>query len=749
MAKSKIDLEINISGNDSVAQAELKTKSLKTQLKEMKTLLASGTLDNNAFNKLATEAGKLQDRISDVNNEVKNLSNDSKNLTGIIGVAEGIAGGFAAVQGVTALLGDENEDLNKVMVKLQGSMAAVQGITAINNALQKDSAAMLLLANIQTKALALGQQFLKVTTMGTVAATYLLRAALIATGIGAIVVLVAALAGAFSDVAESTESSDVAQKGYNDTIEDYKKGAKEAIEKTNQVRAAFDNAKAGVISKKDALKTYNDTLGDTLGKANTLKEAEDIYNKKAGVYIQIMGLKAQANALFAKSADEAAKGIVASSEENVSNIDKIIATYQYSFGFTNAAINTLNEGQIKGTKKVQENSKANTEALYQEGIKLGTQAEQLAKDNEIKIVAVVEKSDKKSEQARADALKKKLDDIKAANERIKKAQEEYAEKSLNLQTDTDNKLRLNLLSEREREKKILKDSYAEKFMLAFSDKELTKKLYEDQRFELAALDTKFKEEDDKKKLEAIDKIKELNANTLEKQKELIEEKLVLNKLEFDKNALQKEEFDAKKLELSLQLAAKEKEILDKEISDKKTYQEQVIDVEQAIVDSQIDIAQQSSAFLKQVAGGNKNISLAALLIEKGAAIASVIINTQREISGYYAAASARSLIFAGATTVADQALAAKQSLFATVRAGIGIANISAAGLSGAKQISSGGSGSSGSGGGGSSQPAPIKGFIPQGDNNQLTGVSKVVVLEKDITDVQNRVARIRDNATLE
>ena len=425
----------------------------------MKTLLASGTLDNNAFNKLANEAGKLQDRISDVNNEVKNLSNDSKNLTGIIGVAEGIAGGFAAVQGVTALLGDENEDLNKVMVKLQGSMAAVQGITAINNALQKDSAAMLLLANIQTKALALGQQFLKVTTMGTVAATYLLRAALIATGIGAIVVLVLALAGAFSDVAESTESSDVAQKGYNDTIEDYKKGAKEAIEKTNQVRAAFDNAKAGVISKKDALKTYNDTLGDTLGKANTLKEAEDIYNKKAGVYIQIMGLKAQANALFAKSADEAAKGIVASSEENISLIDKIVAGAQLNLGFTGKALNTLNEGQIKGTKKVQANAKANTEALYQEGIKLGTQAEQLAKDNEIKIVAVVEKSDKKSEQARADALKKKLDDIKAANERIKKAQEEYAEKSLNLQTDTDNKLRLNLLSEREREKKILKDSY--------------------------------------------------------------------------------------------------------------------------------------------------------------------------------------------------------------------------------------------------------------------------------------------------
>ena len=691
MAKSKVDLEINISGNDSVAQAELKTKSLKTQLKEMKTLLASGTLDNNAFNKLANEAGKLQDKISDVNNEVKNLSNDSKNLTGIIGVAEGIAGGFAAVQGVTALLGDENEDLNKVMVKLQGSMAAVQGITAINNALQKDSAAMLFLANIQTKGLALGQQFLKVTTMGTVAATYLLRAALIATGIGAIVVLVAALAGAFSDVAESTESSDVAQKGYNDTIEDYKKGAKEAIEKTNQVRAAFDNAKAGVISKKDALKTYNDTLGDTLGKANTLKEAEDIYNKKAGVYIQIMGLKAQANALFAKSADEAAKGIVASSEENVSNIDKIIATYQYSFGFTNAAINTLNEGQIKGTKKVQENSKANTEALYQEGIKLGTQAEQLAKDNEIKIVEVVEKSDKKSEQARADALKKKLDDIKAANERIKKLQEEYAEKSLNLQTDTDNKLRLNLLSEREREKKILKDSYAEKFMLAFSDKELTKKLYEDQSFELAALDTKFKEEDDKKALETADKKKASDEKATAEQKEINEAKL--------------------QAEILLQ-------------------------------DQKFAIANQGIALLSALGGKNKAIANAAFLLDKASAIGSIIINTQREIAGYYANPTWSLLPDGGATLKTSAAVGAK------IRAGLSIATIAATSfgkLSGG--ASSGGGG--GSTGGGSSQPAPIKGFIPQGDNNQLTGVSKVVVLEKDITDVQNRVARIRDNATLE
>jgi len=216
MAKSKIELEVSISGTDSVEQAENKTKSLKAQLREMKTLLASGTLSTEEFEKLAQAAGELQDRIADVNSTVANLGSDSRRLEGLIGITEGIAGGFAAAQGVAALFGEENEDLQKTMVKLQASMSVVQGLTAINNALQKESAAMLLLSSIQTKALAAGQTFLSLTTMKSVAATYALRGALIATGIGAIVVLVAALAGAFSDVAESTNEATEAQKAFND-----------------------------------------------------------------------------------------------------------------------------------------------------------------------------------------------------------------------------------------------------------------------------------------------------------------------------------------------------------------------------------------------------------------------------------------------------------------------------------------------------------------------------------------------------
>ena len=80
MSTAEVKIKIGFEGQQSVSQVEEKTKSLKTQLKEMKTLLASGTLDSDQFRKLSIEAGQLQDRIADVNQRVKNLASDSRRL---------------------------------------------------------------------------------------------------------------------------------------------------------------------------------------------------------------------------------------------------------------------------------------------------------------------------------------------------------------------------------------------------------------------------------------------------------------------------------------------------------------------------------------------------------------------------------------------------------------------------------------------------------------------------------------------
>lgn len=370
MAKAVIGAEVRVEGLDKAGQS---VGNFKKQLREAQAELVNmadkfGVASTEAAN-AAKKVASLKDAIGDAKS-LADTFNPDKKFVALGGAIQGVVAGFSAFSGAMGLLGIESKETEKLLLQVQSAMALQQGLSGIAGAV--DSFKML--GNtIVTKV---------VTAFST------LKGAMIATGIGALAVGIGVLIANFDKLKDALGFAKNSQQAYNDTLADYQNGAKSAIEKTNQVRTAFDNARSGVISKKEALNIYNNTLGDTLGKAKSLEEAEDIYNKKAAVYIQIMGLKAQANALFAKSADEAAKGIVAANNDNLTFFDKAKAGVLSYIGFTNTAIKTTVEAQVEGTKKIQENAKANSESLYQEGLKSGTQAEQLAKDNAIKLTKV-------------------------------------------------------------------------------------------------------------------------------------------------------------------------------------------------------------------------------------------------------------------------------------------------------------------------------------------------------------------------
>lgn len=215
MAKTKIEVDLVIKGGDSVGQVETKVVSLKKQLKDLKTQLASGELTGAAFDAAAKKAGELQDRIGDVNQRVKNLASDSQKLDGFVSLTQGIVGGFAAVQGITALVGDENEELQKTMVKLQGAMAALSGIQAVANTLNKDSAALTAISTIKTNAASVAQGVYTFAVGSSTGALKAFRIALLATGIGAIIVLLgyaASKMGLFGDATDDTTESLKKQK---------------------------------------------------------------------------------------------------------------------------------------------------------------------------------------------------------------------------------------------------------------------------------------------------------------------------------------------------------------------------------------------------------------------------------------------------------------------------------------------------------------------------------------------------------
>ena len=169
---------------------------------------------------------------------------------------------------------------------------------------------------------------------------------------------------------------------------------------------------------------------------------------------------------------------------------------------------------------------------------------------------------------------------------------------------------------------------------------------------------------------------------------------------------------------------------------------------------QADIALQNAKFeavsaglnlLSNLAGQNEKIANAIFVIDKALAIAKIVVDTQREIAGYYATYSA--LGPKGLIAATNFSLAAK------IRAGAGIASIAATSIAKFK-----GGGSAGGAGGGASAPsvsadAPLQPPQPQTttlSNQSINALgnqaTRAYVIESDVTSSQQRIAAIQQRA---
>lgn len=146
------------------------------------------------------EAGRIKDSIGDARGEVAYFASDTRRLDAVLGGVQAVAGAFGALQGVTALLGVEDKNLQETLVKLQGAMAIVSGAQAIQNALQAESAVMIGIQTAATKV----QTY--VMGQATVAAR-VYSAALLATGAGAIIVAIGLVITMFQKSGKAIEEA--------------------------------------------------------------------------------------------------------------------------------------------------------------------------------------------------------------------------------------------------------------------------------------------------------------------------------------------------------------------------------------------------------------------------------------------------------------------------------------------------------------------------------------------------------------
>lgn len=184
MATEKIVFETEVKTGNSATSV----KSVKAELRELKSAMAGLDSSSQEFVKMAQRAGQLEDAIGDANAAVKAFNPEAK-LKAVGDVVGVVANGFAAAQGAMAMFGGESEELEELMVRTQGAIALATGI----NGLMGMGDAMTNLSNvIKTKV---------VTAFGT------MRSAIISTGILGLVVLIGTLIYSWLEEKEANEEA--------------------------------------------------------------------------------------------------------------------------------------------------------------------------------------------------------------------------------------------------------------------------------------------------------------------------------------------------------------------------------------------------------------------------------------------------------------------------------------------------------------------------------------------------------------
>mgnify|MGYP001021251945 CR=1 FL=1 len=177
-----------------VANGEVSAREAAKLLKqEFISLKLQGKQNTEQFQQLKQVAGELNDTISDTSAEIKQAGSDTSGLDHVLRVSNSVLAGFGLVQGAVGLFGVENENLQKTLLRVNAAMLLLNSAQQIQEELTKEDSKL--------KVVAAAAQSLWTWAMeGTTLASKRLRVALLATGIGAIVVGIGLLIANFDKV---------------------------------------------------------------------------------------------------------------------------------------------------------------------------------------------------------------------------------------------------------------------------------------------------------------------------------------------------------------------------------------------------------------------------------------------------------------------------------------------------------------------------------------------------------------------
>lgn len=280
-------------------------ESLRGQLRRAREELARleategpGVRQTERFRELQEEAGALADALADAQQQVSVFSDDNANISGAMEGLGGLAGAFSAGQGVMSLFGVESEKVEQAMLRVQSAIAITNGVQQVANALNKDSAFMLVTVR-KAKDLLAASELKLASALGVSTAYARVFMATITLGLSAAI-------GAIIYVVEKFKTASAEAEAFN------KKVAESAAEPVGKIELLAEKWKRlgdDLSAKKRFIEDNKKAFEDLGVSIQNVADAENllINNKDAFIAAQIEKAKA---AIYIEEQKEAIKDLI-------------------------------------------------------------------------------------------------------------------------------------------------------------------------------------------------------------------------------------------------------------------------------------------------------------------------------------------------------------------------------------------------------------------------------------------------------
>lgn len=731
--------------NQAIDRGEGSVEDLRKAIKSYQTIALSAGRTSPIGQEALKRSAQLKDKLTDLDNEVKRLAQDGKNLQGAMQIGTGVVAGYQAFTGVTAMLGVENEDLMKTMVKLQASMSVLQAIEQIRLATEKESQAMLLIKNVRTK-IAIGLQKAYAFAVGTGSkAMKGFRLALLATGIGALIVGIGLLIANWDKLTSIIFKNSKETKLNNEIQKQALENSADELNDLDKLQKKIQENVNDRNAQTEAVKEFQKTHPDLLQGLDVERASYADINQQIEANITLVKLKAESDALASirteKYKEKLQEQLDAQQGANVGLGSAVKAVFTLK-GAYSLLTGNVKEFAFQSVKGAQESSKEVIETKQKEIDvldKIDADIQKKIEKAQSKLFKGETPEEKKArldkEKREADARRRRSEDKKKEDEKIAKLEEEKQAKLKKLNqefTDLQNqeiedenqRAITQLETEQKRELDALIEKYGEKT-------ELEKQLKINQKTEMDALEEEQRLADEEK---------------------LRENQAIINGLlkQFDLDSIEST-FEKARQELEIQRKADEEKLrlagatqtqinqLNKDYSNKaKKISEEETEFKKKLKQTEIKQALDASS---QVLGSIISLVGEGSAVGKAAAIAQTTIDT------YSGAQAAYSSVVG--TPFVGPALA---PIAAGVAIASGIASIR-------KIVSTKVPGGGGGGGTGITAPSFNNQTTTQTGNSSNTGTgngtatgyiptTKVVLVESELEAMQGRVKQVQQIATI-